>query len=310
MPLSFASMLGGMCTLVGTSTNLVLNAQIIADEDPPCSPLTLFMMTPFAIVIATAGLLVLISVAPVFLSAKTSPMPAMARPPPLKTVAQLASTDGGNNSALHLAMDTMTSSRQFMQRALSIGGLVLALFLSALDYVPLLHSALAVAFVEVACGCLSLQQAISAVDFRVLLTIAGSFGLSAALENTHVSVMFGAALTYAEPFLGVVPFLMLLFMLTSLLSCVVSNAAAVVLVYSIVRDVKVKELHPSQIMLILMFAASSAFATPIGYQTNLMVQAAAGYRFGDFIRLGGLLTFVVGLTASIVVGYAPEAWLS
>mmetsp|Transcript_65809 Transcript_65809/g.130429 ORF Transcript_65809/g.130429 Transcript_65809/m.130429 type:complete len:180 (-) Transcript_65809:231-770(-) len=67
MPLSFLSMLGGMCTLIGTSTNLVLNALIEADEDPPCAPFSTFSMTPYAVPAAIVAMAALLILAPLLL---------------------------------------------------------------------------------------------------------------------------------------------------------------------------------------------------------------------------------------------------
>jgi di/tricarboxylate transporter len=108
---------------------------------------------------------------------------------------------------------------------------------------------------------------------------------------------------------GPFPFLLLIFLFTSLLSCIVSNAATVVLLYSVLRTVEVEGLRPAQLMLVMMLGASSAFATPIGYQTNLMVLARGGYRFGDFAILGGGLTVVTGVSVASVVWALPESIL-
>jgi len=81
MPLSFASMLGGMCTLIGTSTNLVLDAQIKIDPSPPCKPFHLFAMTPAALPTALAGLALLALLAPAVLAprAPLDPTPGAGR---------------------------------------------------------------------------------------------------------------------------------------------------------------------------------------------------------------------------------------
>ena len=99
------------------------------------------------------------------------------------------------------------------------------------------------------------------------------------------------------------------FSLTSLLSCIVSNAATVVLLYSVLRDVQVDGLRASQCMCAMMLGASSAFMTPIGYQTNLMVLAPGGYRFGDFALLGGCLTLLVSGFVAVGTWLLPEWYM-
>jgi di/tricarboxylate transporter len=190
--------------------------------------------------------------------------------------------------------------------AASLLALVALLALSATGTVELLPLALAIAYCLVGVGCITLEQAWRSISFRVLLTIACSFGLSSALTNTHVSAALATGLVAMAP-VGPFPFLLLIFLFTSLLSCVVSNAATVVLLYSVLRTVDIDGLRPAQLMLIMMLGASSAFATPIGYQTNLMVLARGGYRFGDFALLGGGLTILTGLCVSLIVWALPES---
>lgn len=143
----------------------------------------------------------------------------------------------------------------------------------------------------------------------MLLTIGCSFGPGAALEDTGVSAVLGAAIASLAPSLGPTPFLFVLFLFTSALSCVVSNAATVILLYHVLRKVHVDGLRPTQTMLVLMIGASCAFSTPIGYQTNLMVMKPGAYRFGDFALLGLPLTALVGLVVAALTAALPEAWL-
>ena len=112
-----------------------------------------------------------------------------------------------------------------------------------------------------------------------------------------MSAVVGAGLVQLAV-LGSFGFLLCIYLVTSALSCVVSNSATVVAFYSVLRDVRIDGLSSEQIMMVMMLGASSAFATPIGYQTNLMVLGRGGYQFADFIALGGGLTIVVGCIVS------------
>eukprot|EP00316_Scyphosphaera_apsteinii_P000222 CAMPEP_0119300174 /NCGR_PEP_ID=MMETSP1333-20130426/2171_1 /TAXON_ID=418940 /ORGANISM="Scyphosphaera apsteinii, Strain RCC1455" /LENGTH=518 /DNA_ID=CAMNT_0007301861 /DNA_START=211 /DNA_END=1768 /DNA_ORIENTATION=+ len=319
MPLSFSSMLGGMCTLVGTSTNLVLNAQIASDPLPPCEPFTLFAMTPIALPATTLGIAYLVIVAPLLLIRQTPvimPPASLLRTATEETLQLSASQETLPNGSPILKRRHSFSSTPFVQKhhsrdkqMIAGGALVLTLILSNLKVASLLHLALASGFATVACGCLTMQQALAAIDLRVLLTIASSFGMAAALEETHVSDLLGSFISAVEPHVGAIPFLFLLFLLTAVVSCIVSNAAAVVLLYSVVRDVHVESLRPTQTLLVLMLGASAAFATPIGYQTNMMVLKPGNYHFGDFTRLGGPLMLIIGFVVSTVAGFAPKELL-
>lgn len=194
-----------------------------------------------------------------------------------------------------------STPKDLMRLCAALGCLVALLALSATRTVALLPLALLLAFFLVAIKSLTLDQAWRAINYRVLLTICCSFGLGSALSNTGVSDIIASGLGPIGEHGGAFVFLIAVFFLTSILSCIVSNSATVVLLYHCLRLVHVKDLHPAQPLLALMLGASCAFATPIGYQTNLMVLARGGYRFGDYTLLGGLLTIVVGLTACAVI---------
>ena len=175
---------------------------------------------------------------------------------------------------------------------------------------PLITISLLLVYALVGLQCLTLEQAWRSINYRVLLTIAASFGLGSALQNTNVSALIAQGLVKFGEASGPLPFLVAVFVLTSLLSCVVSNSATVVLLYSVLRRVQVPGLRPVQPLLMLMLGASAAFSTPIGYQTNLMVLARGGYRFSDFMALGSLLSVVVGVVASLTVWLLPASVIS
>ncbi|KAL3923913.1 MAG: hypothetical protein SGPRY_004072 [Prymnesium sp.] len=219
--------------------------------------------------------------------------------------ALLSEVPGSRKSA-----PTTHDSHGMAHRWLANLALFALLFLSATELVPLLPLTLSLSFILVAAGCITVEQAWHSISFRVLITIAASFGLGAALENTHISNLIADALTVLSRSLPQVVFLGIIFLCTSLLSCIVSNSATVVLLYSVLRSVHVPGLSASRMMLVMMIGASSAFATPLGYQTNLLVVSRGGYRFGDFAYLGGLLTIVVGTCVSVLAWIMPESILS
>ena len=171
--------------------------------------------------------------------------------------------------------------------------LLLLLSLSSLSIVSLFPLAVILAYFLVGAGCITLGQAWRSIGYRLILTIACSFGPGRALTNTGVSAVIGAALVELQV-LGPWGFLLCIYLVTSALSCLVSNSATVVALYSVLREVRAPGVNAQQLMISMMLGASSAFATPIGYQTNLMVIGRGGYVFRDFMALGGGLTLVVG----------------
>lgn len=154
-------------------------------------------------------------------------------------------------------------------------------------------------------GCTSGSVARRAPDWQVLVVIATSFGIGAALQGSGAAGVLATALigtAGGEPWLT----LALVFLVTALLTAVATNNVAAVLVFPIAAaaaDAMQVSILPFAVT--IMVAASASFATPIGYQTNLMVYSAGGYRFGDFLRIGLPLTLMVGV---ITIGLVPLIW--
>ncbi|MGB1952065.1 MAG: SLC13 family permease [Marinobacter sp.] len=175
----------------------------------------------------------------------------------------------------------------------------------------MLNAALMGAALMILSGCCSVGQAQKAVDVPVMLTIAAAFALGAALEQT------GAAGYVAEGILGVSsghPLLtiLLVYFTVSVLTEVITNNAAAVLVIPVVLSMTTSLGVPAEPFVIaVMMAASASFATPLGYQTNMMVFGPGGYRFSDFVKVGVPMNLFIGLLTvaviSVVYGISPVA---
>jgi di/tricarboxylate transporter len=183
-----------------------------------------------------------------------------------------------------------------------LAGVVL---LATLGVMSMMNAAMLGAALVLFTGCCSVGAAKRGLDTQVLLTIAASFGLGAALETS------GAASALASGVLGLSgdsPWLLLVavYLLVTLLTSVVTNNAAAVITFPIVMaSAETLGVSPMPFVVAVMFAASACFLTPIGYQTNLMVLGPGGYRFADFLRLGGPLNLI---TAVVVLGLIPWFW--
>ncbi|MDT8428742.1 MAG: SLC13 family permease [Pseudomonadales bacterium] len=173
--------------------------------------------------------------------------------------------------------------------------------LAGFGQLSMLNAALLGAAAMIITGCMSVSQAEKSLDLSVLLTIAGSFALGTALEST------GAAAQLAESVVslsGGRPWLLLIltYLMVSLLTeTITNNAAAIVMVPIILAITMQAGLNPEPFMLAIMMAASASFATPLGYQTNLMVYGPGGYRFTDFIKIGVPMNLIVGVTTISVL---------
>ncbi|MFC3282001.1 SLC13 family permease [Litchfieldella rifensis] len=182
-----------------------------------------------------------------------------------------------------------------------IGVIALATF----GVLSLLNAAMFGAALAVLTGCCTIGAAKRSLDVQVLLTIAASFGLGSALENS------GMAQALASTTLGMAdgnPWLLLfvVYAVVALLTALITNNAAAVITFPIVvASAESLGVSPMPFVVAVMFAASASFITPIGYQTNLMVYGPGGYRFGDYLRMGGLLNMLVALVALPLI---PLIW--
>ena len=187
--------------------------------------------------------------------------------------------------------------------AVGILGLMVAMMV--VGWMPALNAVMLAAGLMILTKCCSSSTARRSINWQVIIVIAAAFAIARAMENT------GAALAVSQTLLGLAgdhPWaaLAMVYGVTMLLTNVITNNAAAVLIFPIAletaRDLGVS---PMPFVIVLMMAASCAFATPIAYQTNLMVYGPGGYRFSDYLRFGGPLSLLLwGLT----VGLTPLFW--
>jgi di/tricarboxylate transporter len=189
--------------------------------------------------------------------------------------------------------------------------LAVAVILSVVGLVGagLLHVAVAGplgAFVIVAAGILSPGQAREAIDWNVLIVIGAALGLGQAMEASGAARLLGEGIVDATRPLGPYGLLAGIVVATAVLTNIVTNNGAVALMFPIALSVaEAQQLDPRPIMVSITLAASMAFITPIGYQTNLMVYGPGNYRFLDFARVGGLLQVLMWI---VILATTPLVW--
>ena len=208
------------------------------------------------------------------------------------------------------ALVTMLSQTGLLKRKpvwKTIFTLLLTAFMVAIStaqVLPLVTSALLVTCVFLITSCVKMQEAFDAIKGDVLLLIACSFSLGLAMQKTGAaSAIAATAIHILEPG-GNITILFGLYALTALLSSIISNAATVTLMFPIAYEfVELKGLPFKAMVYTLMLAGSSCFATPIGYQTNLMVMGPGGYNFMDFVKFGLPMTVLL-MGGSVGLCYA------
>jgi len=185
-------------------------------------------------------------------------------------------------------------------------GIVLAMLLSvSFELIGLLQAGIIAAAAMLLSGCLSLELARKSIDFRVLLVIACAFGLGAAIQKVGLAtIIANGAMGIAGP--NPVLLLAIIYIATVLLTETITNNAAAIVMFPIAISTATSAgLDVTPFAVAVMIAASASFITPIGYQTNLMVQGPGGYRFGDYARLGFPLSILVACTS---VALIPLIW--
>lgn len=195
-------------------------------------------------------------------------------------------------------------SRRRAPLALAIMAGVVAL--AALGVADIVVTALAGAVLMVLAGCLRADEIYDAIDWRVIILLAGVLPLGIALTSSGAAQAVAAQAMALVGGAGPVAALAVVYLLTSLLTEAMSNNACAVLMAPIaVATAQGLGVDPTPFLVAVAFAASTSFATPVGYQTNTMVYNAGGYRFGDFVRIGVPLNLLFAVVAIVLI---PVFW--
>ena len=183
-----------------------------------------------------------------------------------------------------------------------VGAMILANTLLGVD---ILYSAIGAALLVFLSGCVQLSELRRSLDLRLIVVIACSFALGAALDRSGVAAMVAGQLTRwagADPFWTLV----LVYVAAVAFTELVTNNAAAVLMFPIAISAATHlGVQPMPFIIAIMMGASAGFITPIGYQTNLMVYGPGGYRFLDYVRVGLPLSLIVGTCVLLAI---PRFW--
>ncbi|HWU80689.1 MAG TPA: SLC13 family permease [Caulobacter sp.] len=287
IPLSYATILGGACTLIGTSTNLLVNDMARNAGQPTFS---LFEVTPVALIIAAVAGLYMVVFGPRLLSAGPAPS-AQDASAPLATI----NPPAGEDPALY----PVDAPFDPLRAGAALGVFVLVVTVAALGLLPIAAAAFAGAVLLVVTGMIGVDDAYKGLRPQILLLIAGMVVVGLSMEVTGLAALATDAMVGWLRQLGPLYALALIYGATLLLTEILSNAAVAVLLTPIaVALAESLGVSPRPFLVAVMMAASAAFATPFGYQTNVLVYQMGGYRYLDFVRIGAplnLITWAVGL---------------
>ncbi|MCH2066480.1 SLC13 family permease [Shimia sp.] len=187
---------------------------------------------------------------------------------------------------------------------IALGAMVGIVILAGLGVAPILYLAILAVAVVLLTRCIDAEEAFSFVDGRLLSLIFSMLAIGAALSHSGaVSLIVN---NLAPALQGLPPFLLIwaIYLLTSVLTELVSNNAVAVVVTPIaVGLAQAIGVDPRPLVVAVMIAASASFATPIGYQTNMLVFGPGGYKFTDFMRVGIPLNLSIGILASALIPF-------
>ena len=294
MPLSYVAVLGGCITLIGTSTNLLVNDMASVAGQPRFG---IFEITPVGLVVALVGGLYLF-----FFSGRL-----------LKQDGRAEATFGDALTASHEAdmgsgqpgmPEVFAEPRplQPIKALISIGIFISVVALAAFNVAPIAASAFAGAVLLIILRVISADEAYQGLRPEILILIAGMVVLGIALEETGLAGAATAALVGSLDSLHPLLALVLLYGATLLLTEILSNATVAVLVTPLaVALAEALGVSPRPFLVAVMIAGSAAFATPFGYQTNVLVYQMAGYSYMDFIRVGLPLNFITWAAACTAI---------
>lgn len=285
IPLSFVAILGGMTTLIGTSTNLLVDN--IA-QDHGYEAFHIFEMSPPALVMAAAGILYLLLFGRFLLPQKIRSLGE-------NIFSKVFSFAKPRQKSLHLPKTATTLSTLF-----------LVVLLSAFNVMPIVGLAFIGAVFLIVTNCISIEQAYRSIDWDILMLIFGMLGIAAAMDNSGAAEkLVGYSVAFMKDY-GPLALLACVYLLTSFFTeTITNNAVAVILTPLVIGLTESLGLETRPYLIAVMLAASASFATPLGYQTNTYVYMKGGYRFVDFVKIGLPLNLLMLIIALFVI---PLFW--
>ena len=287
IPLSYITILGGGCTLIGTSTNLLVNDMARTAGQPTFG---FFEITPVGVLMALAGGLYL------FLGG--SRLLSRGEDGKLSEEDLRRSDDELGDPSLYAGDPPFQSLKAITALAVFAGVVVVA----ALGYAPIAAAAFSGAVLLILLRVISPDQAYRGLRPEILLLIAAMVVVGLSLEVTGLAaVATDVVVEWIRPF-GPLAALVVLYGITLLATEILSNAAVAVLLTPIaVALAENLGVSPRPFIVGVMMAASAAFATPFGYQTNVLVFKMGGYSYMDFVRIGVPLNLITWVVAAIAI---------
>lgn len=294
MPLSYAAVLGGCCTLIGTSTNLLVNDMAAVAAQPKFG---IFEITPVGLAVALTGGLYLLFFSSRLLKGDVSDVSTFDDALKGRAEPGLAGAQVGSATAF-------TAQRKLrpIKALASLTVFVAVIALAAMNVAPIAACAFAGAVFLILVRVITADEAYSGLRPDVLMLIAGMLVLGIALRISGVAEsatdMLIGSLDGLSPLLA----LIIVYGATLFATELLSNATVAVLFTPIaVSLAEALHVSPRPFLVAVMIAGSAAFATPFGYQTNVLVYQMGGYNYLDFVKVGLPLNLITWAAAVVAI---------
>lgn len=297
IPLSYITILTGCCTLIGTSTNLLVDDMAsLAGQ----ARFGIFEITPVGLPMAIAGGIYLFLFSGRLLAAHAEDKRENDPNPSDFTHVESVQAQVGDAS-LFLEKRPLHRGKAITAFAVFVGAIAFA----ALDVAPITATALSGAVLLILLRVISADEAYRGLKPEILILIAGMVVIGIAMDKSGLAEQASRLLISSVDGLNPVIALIALYVATMVLTELLSNATVAVLVTPIaVALAESLGVSPRPFLVAVMMAASAAFATPFGYQTNVIVYQIAGYRYMDFVRIGLPLNFITCVVAIMAIQIA------
>lgn len=296
IPLSYAAVLGGCCTLIGTSTNLLVNDMASVAGQPRFG---IFEITPVGLIVAVTGGLYLLLFSRRLIKTVAEPATGTELPTATADFREPGLAGGLIGSAQPFAKEV---SLRPVAALVSAAVFVAVVTLAALNIAPIAACAFAGAVLLILLRVITVDEAYSGLRPEVLMLIAGMVVLGIALDETGLANSVTSALLGSMDGMSPLLALIILYGVTLVATELLSNATVAVLFTPVAVSIaEAFSVSPRPFLVAIMIAASAAFATPFGYQTNVLVYQMGGYNYLDFVKVGIPLNIITWTAAVIAI---------
>jgi len=217
-------------------------------------------------------------------------------------VKELNKLEAGQNTPFVLLSENHITEFDKKKFGIVIGLISIMVVLASLGILDIMVGAISAVIILVLAKILNMQEIYEAINWKIIFLLVGALSLGLAINKTGLDLLIAEALVDQLAPMGIIAVISGLYLVTSLLTEVMSNNASAALMTPIAIAVA----HTSGVevlpfLVTVMIAASATFMTPIGYQTNTMVYSAGNYRFKDFFKVGIMLNFLFWVISSFMI---------